>query len=261
MILRKRDDERFFNRSDITKFLEISLIKEKCYLLGDLIESIKTGKGITKEDRGFGEINYLKVGNIGNYFLKFDEVEVISDEILKRYEMDILEENDLTISRVGTVGNVSIFRKNDSKSTFSDNVIRIRLKKSKMINPFYVCIFLNSINGKAQIRRYSKQSLQEVINQTSLRRLIVPLPEINIQNNIANQVQEYFDKIEEFRELINQEFENIGKTIPNLLFTKINPNFEKLNHSDLMERIDELNSVAVKNSIDFEKQAKLDRFK
>ena len=195
IISRKRADERFYNPKDIRTILQIPLAKTDYCRFSTIIQKngIKTGKGVDQSDQGFGEISFLKVSNVKAYFVSYNEVEILTEDIVKKYKMPILKPNDLLMSRVGTVGVVAIFRKEDPTSVYSDNVIRIRLIESEQINPMYVCIFLNSPYALAQIRRFSKQSLQEVINQTSIKNILIPIPKIDVQNEISETVLGYFE--------------------------------------------------------------------
>jgi len=261
MISRKRADERFYNPNDIMTILEIGLTGIPYLKFGSLISEggIATGTGIDRSARGFGDVNYLKVGNIGEYFIKYDEVETVSEDVVEKYNMTLLEPNDLLMSRVGTVGNVCIFRREDPKSAFSDNVIKIRLLNSPQINPMYVCTLLSSEYCRAQIRRYAKQSLQEVINHTSIRNLIVPLPDINTQNQIAAQVMSGFEKIKEHEQAIARRREEIASVVKSKLFLDIE-GIANVEHSQLLAMLDELDKNARKTSAAFSKQKALEDF-
>lgn len=262
MISRKRADERFYNPRDIKTILQIAFANVTYYKFSALIskDMIKTGKGIPKSEQGFGDVNYLKVSNINEYFIRYDQPEVVSEEIVKKHKMPLLQTNDLLMSRVGTVGNVAIFQSDDPKSTYSDNVIRIRLLKSRRIDPFYVVIFLNSEYGRAQIRRFAKQSLQEVINQTSIRNLIIPLPELEIQYKISRAVLGHFRNIKKYQKLIDEEKKKIASAIRNALFSEMDEQSEDTKHSQLLTLLDKLNKNAEKNVSDFREEKILGDF-
>jgi len=262
MISRKRADERFYNPKDIKTILQIPLAGVKYYRFSSLIakNGIKTGKGIEKSEQGFGEINYLKVGNINEYFISYEEVETVSDDIVKKNKMPLLKTNDLLMSRVGTVGIVSIFRNEDPISAYSDNVMRIRLLESPQINFMYICIFLNSEYARAQIRRFSKQSLQEVINQTSIGNIVIPLPEIEMQNKISEAVLGHFKRIEEYQKLILEEEEKITSSVKRSLFADVKEDFRTMAHYEILRLLDKLYEDAQGQSSEEGKEKTLEDF-
>src|SRR3989344_1370659 len=74
--------------------------------------------------------------------------------------------------------------KNVQNSTFSDNVIRIKIKG---INPFYVSVLLNSEVGYLLMEQIEKGSARPLISRENLNALKVP--------KISNNEQIYFEKI------------------------------------------------------------------
>ena len=249
-LLSNRHDERYYNRDDLEttcKMLELS-DEAKTYLLGNILEHIGTGKGILQEEQGLGEIGYLKVGNISRYFIDYTEVEVVSEEVVERNSMEMLRNGDILISRVGTVGNVCMYRDIDMPATPSDNVLILRLNKQDYLRPFYTCIFFNSPFGQAQIRRLAKQSLQEVINQTSIKSLITPYPDVETQISIEKAVTAHLMRISKLQEEIKTEFEQAEERIGENLFNGFSNNYSQREIQELMDSLDSLTKVAWCNS-------------
>ena len=202
-----RHDERYYNRADMQISTELQkLPHERQYLLGHLLKTIGTGKGITKEEQGFGDIAFLKVGNIERYYINYANSEVVSEEVVAHNKMVMLQAGDILISRVGTVGNVCMYN-GEQKATPSDNILVLRLKVSVELMPFFVTSFLNSPYGQSQIRRLAKQSLQEVINQTSIKSLVIPLPEATEQKAICDRVNQHLEKVRDLRAAAAKEIE------------------------------------------------------
>jgi hypothetical protein len=246
---RGRHDERFYNRADMqTVHSLLQFDRTQIYLLGNILESIGTGTGIAKTDQGFGEIAYVKVGNMARYRINFNETEVVTPEVVKRYKMPLLRPNDLLISRVGTVGNVCMYFEGDQPATPSDNVLLVRLRDDERLRPFYVCIFLNSPLGQAQIRRLTKQSLQEVVNQTSIESLVIPAPDPELQKQVEDDVLERLKRIDDLKARIELEISTAGETANNCLFPNGLEDVPDLELADIMGGVDTLISTANGNS-------------
>ena len=243
-----RHDERFFNRVDMEVSMELSKLPDtQPYLLGNILESIGTGKGIPKEEQGFGEIAFLKVGNVARYVIDFNGVEVVSDEVREKNRMELLRKGDILVSRVGTVGNVCMYN-DEQPATPSDNVLVLRLKELENVRPFYVCIFLNSTHGQCQIRRYSKQSLQEVVNQTSMKSLVIPIPRVDVQEQIENTVLGNLAEIRRLRSLIDEQMAHSASIVGRTLCLSDGSDYKNLDVQELMGALEEIRNIAYKNS-------------
>lgn len=96
---------------------------------------------------------------------------------------------DIIIARSGSIGSAALIEENTCTpfhSLNSSDIIIIRPKPS--INRYYLCAYLNSKFGQAQIKRLSSGGLQGHINISSLETLLVPILNNNSQNNIADKV-------------------------------------------------------------------------
>ncbi len=242
-----RHDERFYNRVDMQISSELqNVAKDHPVMLGALLESIGTGKGIAKEEQGFGDISFLKVGNVVRYYLNYNNSEVVSDDVATRNKMQMLQQGDILISRVGTVGNVCMYN-SEQKATPSDNILVLRLRRDDRVRPFYVTTFLNSPYGQAQIRRLAKQSLQEVINQTNIKLIVVPLPETNIQDKVCEQVNAHLSHIRELQAQAINEVDLAAKVFGLALSLGDGSAYKDLSVGELILASRDLCAVAIKN--------------
>jgi len=256
-----RHDERYYNRRDLETICRLIELDKttKIYLLGNMLQEIGTGKGIPKEEQGFGDIAYLKIGNIGKYYIHFSDVESISEQIVQQHNMLKLEVNDLLMSRVGTVGNVCIYRDIDQRATPSDNILVLKLKKLDYIRPFYTCIFLNCMFGQAQVRRFSKQSLQEVINQTSIKSIVIPYPSIKTQETIEQTVLKRLNNIAELQKKINEELDLASQDVKKTLYNQDTDEYKNWDIDKLMICVGTITSNANEQSKEFARKLRSTR--
>jgi restriction endonuclease S subunit len=136
----------------------------------------------------------------------------------------------------------------DQTATPSDNVLVLRLQNHERLRPFYVCIFLNSPFGQAQTRRLTKQSLQEVINQTSIQSLVIPAPDPELQKQVEDDVLQRLKRIDELKAQIDLELNTAGDAAGNCLFPQGIKDISGLELADIMTGVDTLVTTANKNS-------------
>lgn len=112
-----------------------------------------------------------------------------------------IQENDLLITVVGTLGKVAIATYKDTKSIFSCKSTIIR---TRGINPFYLLAYLNSNTGKLFSLRGKRGAIQEGLNLTDLKEIQVFIPSNSFQLTIEKVVKRAFDDIDVSKTLFTQ---------------------------------------------------------
>lgn len=142
----------------------------------------------------------------------------IHETTLKRTQ---LKQNDVLLSIAGTVGRCAIFT-HDMPANINQAVAILRFDESK-VNRLYLVAFFNSELGKQFIAKYARQGLQTNLNLTEIGELSIPIPDMTIQIQIANYIQQSNDLREKATQLLAQaksnvelEIENISLSINNL---------------------------------------------
>ena len=189
------------------EYLDLETKLTKSADLGNFLTKLETGNWVNKHCFSNGSIPYIKVEQVKDVFLE-DGEDKLNIECFKIFNNPLLDKGDILLSRVGTVGIASIFL-SDTKSTFSDNVIRLKVKN---LNPFYLVIFLNSKFGRSQIERLTKQAVQGVINYQSIKSIKIPALSQSFQQRIEKMVKEAQEKrkladekYKEAEEILNKE--------------------------------------------------------
>lgn len=215
------------------EYLELETKLIRSVNLKNFLTKLETGNWVGKHCFSNGSIPYIKVEQVKEVFLE-DAEDKLNIECFKIFNNPLLDKGDILLSRVGTVGIASIFL-GDTKSTFSDNVIRLKIKN---LNPFYLVIFLNSKFGRPQIERLTKQAVQGVINYQSIKSIKIPIPSQSFQQNIEQIVKEAQkkqrltdEKYKEAEQILDKELELEG------LDLSTHKTFEA-KFSEINERID-----------------------
>lgn len=101
----------------------------------------------------------------------------------------LLNENDILIARTGaTVGKAFIYKETNDKAIFAGYMIRFFLNQEK-INPDFAFYYLNSSFFKFWVSAIQRPSAQPNINSEEYKSLLISLPPLEKQNEIANHIQ------------------------------------------------------------------------
>ena len=149
---------------------------------------LRLGKMLTdKPKEGYHLRPYLKSKNVGWNELKLDSVEEMyfSDTELKDLR---LHKNDLVISEGGEVGKTSIWHEELQECYIQNSVHKLTFNKD--INPKYYLYLFYNLGHKGYFK--SIVNLVSIMHLTyeKLRRLNVPVPDLEIQNSIVDYLDE-----------------------------------------------------------------------
>lgn len=105
----------------------------------------------------------------------------------KSFEKHLLKENDLLITRSGTVGIVSIFKGFDYPVLPGAFLIRFRFKND--INTIYLKEYFTDSKGKKQLTDVAEGAVQKNIRGSAVLSLTIPLPKMGEQIQIAERIE------------------------------------------------------------------------
>ncbi len=170
---------------------------EQCKL-EDVIISLNTGLN----PRNFFKLNtkdaknyYMTIREIHNGTISFDEkTDRINDDALRLCNgRSNLEKGDVIFSGTGTIGETALVKSNPINWNIKEGVYAIK-PQSKKIDSLYLMYLLRSSKIK---RRYSKKifgGIVKSIPMNELKKLIIPLPDIKRQKELAKTIK-IFDKL------------------------------------------------------------------
>lgn len=118
---------------------------------------------------------------IGNYHIsekKFEE--------MKAYEV---KPGDVLISLVGTIGKVIIVPDNIDRGIINPRLLRIRIRND-VINQYYFSYLLTSNSVIEFFNNVATGITMGVLNAGLLKKLIIPIPPLVLQNEFAKKVKE-----------------------------------------------------------------------
>ncbi len=206
--------------------------------LGDISNNFQYGS--SKKSAINGEIVCLRMGNIQNGEIDWTDLKFApDDEDFKKY---LLEPGDVLFNRTNSpahVGKTGIYRGVRS-AVFAGYLIRINYQKEKILGE-YLNYCLNTKESKIFCQRVKTDGInQSNINAKILSTFKIPLPSIEIQKQIVNQIKK------------EQEIVNANKQLIEIFEQKIKDRIAKVWGEEKPEEKPEL-SMAAESVGEYEK--------
>ncbi|BDQ01817.1 MAG: restriction endonuclease subunit S [Ignavibacterium sp.] len=156
--------------------------------LGDVSEPPQYG--YTTSASNEGDLKFLRTTDITSGVIDWDTVPFckVNPKDIDKY---ILKDNDIVISRAGSIG-YSILISKPPKAVFASYLIRFRPKT----NPKFFALFLQSPNYWNQISEKKLGIAIPNVNATKLKDIYLPLPPLSEQKKIVEKIEELFSQLD-----------------------------------------------------------------
>lgn len=169
--------------------------------VGDICSSVEYGSATKSQPSG--KIPVLRMGNIQNGRFDWEDLVFTSDDIeIKKY---ILKKNDVLFNRTNSaelVGKTAIY-KGEKPAIFAGYLIKINRIES-LIDANYLTYFLNSHNAKSYGNTVKSFGVnQSNINGTKLKTYPIPVPTIEEQQRIVEEIESRLSVCDKLEETIN----------------------------------------------------------
>ena len=172
----------------------------KVVRLGDVLES--TTYGTNSPLSAVGDIPVLRMNNLQNGQINLTDVRRANLNDKETRELN-LACGDILFNRTNSldlVGKVAVVRNLPNPMSFASYLVRLRVKKERA-NPFWLSTLLWSDDCQARVRKYATPGVSQAnINPTSLKKLMVPLPPLAEQRDIAASLDGVYSAIQVARE-------------------------------------------------------------
>ena len=177
-------------------------------MFGDPVKNEKGWEVVQVENVASNEKHSIKAGPFGSSLKKefyvekgykiYGQEQVIKDDMsygdyyidekkYKELESCRVKEGDILISLVGTYGKVSIIPDNFEEGIINPRLMKISPNKN-IIRPDFLKFFLQSSYVEKQLKNHSRGGTMDIINVGIIRKLFIPLPSLEMQNQFAERV-------------------------------------------------------------------------
>lgn len=128
--------------------------------------------------------------------------------------------NDLLISCSGTMGKIAIVPENARRGIINQALLKLT-PDTKRINPKYLKRVLESESIQSiYFRDQEGAAIQNVASVKVLKDIEIPLPPIEIQNQLISEIDNVMDEIQSLRISINEKEEEINEKINSVWVVK-----------------------------------------
>ena len=98
-----------------------------------------------------------------------------------------VKNGDIITSRVGSIGTLGFIPEELNNSFISDNILRIRNKHNEL-DSLFLAFYLKSI-GSILMDRLSRGSVQQRLNQETLKEIEIPLLDFKTEKKIVEKIR------------------------------------------------------------------------
>ena len=147
------------------------------------------------------EYRYIRNKDINDFIIGDDDIALISKNVYDPLKQFHIQENDLLLTVVGTLGKVAIAQAKDTHSIFS---CKSTLLRSKRLNPYYLLAYLNSPTGQIFSLRGKRGAIQEGLNLSDLKAIKVFIASSEFQSQIEKLVKKFFGLVNQSKFVYSQ---------------------------------------------------------
>lgn len=198
------------------KEVEKALVKGK-YRIAKLKEFVtKIHYGVSIKNVYVDEgIPLLRILNIKSNKIDLTEVAYLEDSKRKEIGNGFVYEGDLLISRSGSVGIVAVVPKEADGFAFGSFMIKFCVNDE--VNKEYVSIWLNNKISKLLTEREKIGAIQGNITIGTIENFPIPLPPLEIQNKIAEEVKRRMLEAETLKTEASKIIEEAKKQVEEMI--------------------------------------------
>jgi len=140
-----------------------------------------------------GNIIALRGLNVKDGKLDLSSVKYIDESNFEKLNRSKLKKGDMLFTYVGTIGQVAVIDEED-RFYLAPNVARIRFDQ-KIINPEFMRFYFQTSHFyNKQINKFLNSSSMKNLTMENIRKFIVPIPTLDEQNRLVEQLSR-FDKL------------------------------------------------------------------
>jgi len=194
--------------------------------ISDLFLEIKNGKNVEQFDQT-GKYRVSRIQTIADGTVDLNKTKWTNDEIS---ENDFLEYGDILLSHINSIEHLAksaIFKIKNEKVVHGINLLKFRANRDLII-PEYAAIIFKSENFKNDAKIFAKKAINQASLSTSdLKTVEIPVPPLEIQQQIVNEIQNH-------QKIIDGATQTINNYKPSIT---INPDWEMVPLAELCEHI------------------------
>ena len=209
-----RLDPKFNNQWQKLKSLQCNYPK---VTLADVVfNSGQYGANETAIDYKKGDTRYIRITDIDDLGCLKENNKVTCKNIEQNY---ILHKNDLLFARSGSVGKCYIHKRISEPAIFAGYLIRFIINAA-IINPDYLFYYCNCSLYKYWVDTIQRPAVQANINSEEFRQMIIPLPPLAKQQEIADHITALRHQAAQLQQEGKEALEKAKKEVEQMILGK-----------------------------------------
>jgi restriction endonuclease S subunit len=194
----------------------ITSSKYKSRRLGEEINEINYGASFTNDYVESG-VPLLRIKDLRRNQIVVGKVVFLPESARKLLGNSFVKQNDFLISRSGTIGVVSIVAKEIDGFAFGSFMIKFNLKSDTALNREFLSYYLNCKLLIDLIERDKIGAIQGNITIPIIKSLLVPVPPLDKQKEIANHITDIRNKAQQLKDKTKELLKKASEEIEEIL--------------------------------------------
>ena len=186
--------QNFVNLNKNLKFLKLK----------DVILSLNDGDWIESKDQSKEGIRLIQTGNIGkgNFLNKETKTRYVSEETFEKLKCTQLKKGQILVSRLPEpVGRCCYVPERQEKMITSVDVSIVEFNEKILKSSFFLYLSLSD-NYNNEISKFLTGSSRQRISKENLKKLNLPCPSLEVQNQIVEELDNYQKIIEGCKQVV-----------------------------------------------------------
>jgi len=193
------------------RFKENQNNKGASYLTSKLSNVASLEYGYTETAKVTGDVRFIRITDISeNGRLKNEDRKYVT--LNSESQKYLLRKDDLLMARTGATYGKTMIYEEDYPSVFASFLIRINVNKELLLPKFYWCFAQTDFYWQ-QARNLVSGGGQPQFNGNALKEIEIPLPPLEIQQQIVNEIEDYQTDISNLKDEIKKKEQKIKSKI------------------------------------------------
>ena len=157
-------------------------------------------------------VRYIRITDIDDYGNLLNDWKT-AETIHPKY---LLEEDDVLFARSGSVGRAFVYKSELGKAIFAGYLIRFKFDPAK-VNPSFVLYYTFTKIYKLWLQSIQRTAAQPNVNSKEFQSLEIPLPPLDVQNRIIEEVNKRLIHVKTLRQEANAVVEQAKERVERML--------------------------------------------
>ena len=162
------------------------------------------------------DCRYIRITDLDDYGNLLNDDWQTAEEIDLKY---LLEENDVLFARSGSAGRAFLYKSIFGQSIFASYLIRFKFDPDK-VNPSFVFHYTLTKIYKLWVHSVQRTTIQANINSKEFQSLEIPLPPLDVQNRIVEEVNKRLTQVSEIKQEAEAIVEAAKAEVEQILLTE-----------------------------------------